>query len=376
MSLKTGLVFFTVVWVLLAGWAQAGPLFQFHHAQGTAIADEKNQPVFLRGVSFGNRVWVNDRIPVTHHSAEDYSRVRAMGMNLVRFYLNYQTLELDAAPFEYQADGWQWLDTNIAWARAQGVYLILNVHVPQGGFQSQGNGRKLWQDVDLQKRFIAMWRAIAERYRDEPVVFGYDLLNEPGVTRAKQQWQRLAQRTVDAIRLVDKKHPIIVERVNSINRRWENDADMNFVTVDGDNIIYTFHCYDPYFYSHQGIPWDASMKNRDGGVWPDQSRQHTRAFLARTIDQYLAWGKAHNVPLYFGEWGTYKANFEADRGGLNYLRDMLSVLEERKLTNTFHVYHEESFGIYRGDGPLDPANVNQPVIDMFTTYLKPKHNES
>lgn len=363
--------------LLCASLTRAEPEFQFFRAQGTAIVDQAGRPVFLRGVSFGNRVWSSERIPRQHHSAEDFARVRQMGMNLVRFYLNYQTLESDAQPFQYRDDGWQWLDNNIAWARAEGIYLILNMHVPQGGFQSQGNGRELWQNPQLQKRLIAMWQAIARRYRNEPVVFGYDLLNEPGVTESKQQWQSLAQRIVDAVREVDTRHPVIVERVNSINKKWVNDEAMNFVRVKGSNIIYTFHSYDPYYYSHQGIPWDPSMKNRDGGVWPDAGANHTREFLANTIDRYLAWGNANNVPLYFGEWGSYKRNFEQGRGGMNYLRDMLSVLEERKLTNTFHVYHEESFGIFHGDGALDPAKVNQPLVDMFRqTYLNSNKNES
>ena len=73
--------------------------------------------------------------------------------------------------------------------------------------------------------------------------------------------------------------------------------------------------------------------------------------------------------MYFGEWGVYNANFEQQRGGLNYIRDMLAVIEKRKITNTFHVYHEESFGLYRGDGKLDPFNMNEALYDLFVeTY--------
>ncbi|TVZ40714.1 cellulase (glycosyl hydrolase family 5) [Alteromonadaceae bacterium 2753L.S.0a.02] len=355
-------------------WADTAPAnFQFHHAQGSQIVDEKGNPVFYRGISFGNRVWQNDRIPTQHHGSQDFARVRDMGMNLVRFYLNYKTFESDTKPYSYLDDGWQWLDNNIAWARQHGVYLILNMHVPQGGFQSQGRGHDLWRKPELQQRLIALWRTIAQRYHNEPVIFGYDLVNEPGVIHSKTEWQQLAQKLVNEIRKVDQKHPIIVERVNSINRTWRNDREMNFVKVQGDNIIYTFHSYDPYFYTHQRIFWDKAMKDRDGGKWPDKSANHTRENLAKIIDEYLAWGKANNVPLYFGEWGVYKANFEAGRGGLNYLRDMLAVLDARQLTNTFHVYHEESFGLYRGDSTLDPQNVNRDLLELFKqTYVKPE----
>ena len=113
-------------------------------------------------------------------------------MNAVRFYMNYRTFEADAAPGKYLDDGWQWLDDNIAWAKSHGVYLILNMHVPPGGFQSLGNGKALWDRPELQDRLIALWTAIARHCKGEPTIAGYDLLNEPVVTRAASQWHDLA----------------------------------------------------------------------------------------------------------------------------------------------------------------------------------------
>ncbi|WP_139309880.1 glycoside hydrolase family 5 protein [Teredinibacter haidensis] len=359
-----------LVCVFLWGTASYGAFaedqsFAFLKTQGVHIIDSGGEPVFLRGISFGNRVWSDERIPRLHHGKEDYQRVRDLGMNLVRFYLNYRTLEADDNPYHYLDDGWGWIDTNIEWARQHGVYLILNMHVPQGGFQSHGTGWDLWRKPELQDRLIAMWKAIAERYKNESVILGYDLVNEPGVPKSKDEWKLLAQRLVDSIRKVDTNHPIIVERVNSINKKWINDKDMNFFRLKGDNIIYTFHTYDPYYYTHQGIPWDSAMKNCDGGSWPDKRKKYTRQFLAYSIDQFLAWGQRNNVPLYLGEWGLYKGNYAESKGGLNYIVDMLSVIEERKLTNTFHTYHEESFGLYLGDGELDPKNYNKSLKDIF-----------
>ncbi|MES1196925.1 MAG: cellulase family glycosylhydrolase, partial [Steroidobacter sp.] len=283
---------------------------------------------------------------------------------------NYRTLEDDEHPYVYLDDGWRWLDDNVAWAKAHGVYLILNMHVPQGGFQSLGKGWDLWDKPENQQRLIALWKAIASRYKDQPVIFGYDLVNEPGVSTNRTQWQQLAQQLVGAIREVDSKHPVIVERVNSIHGEWINDDSMNFVTVNDKNVIYEFHIYDPYFYTHQHIAWDEKMRNRDGGVWPDAANNHTRKFLSDTVDQYLVWGTKHQVPLYLGEWGVYKANFENDRGGLNWIKDMIAVINQRKITNTYHVYHEESFGIYRGDGKIDPQNANQELINVFKEEYK------
>ena len=344
--------------------------YGFFHARGTQIVAEDGKPIYFHGIAFGNRVWSNERIPREHHGEEDFARVHDMGMNLIRFYLNYRTFESDDHPYVYLVDGWRWLDENVAWARAHGVYLILNMHVPQGGFQSQGKGWDLWDKPENQKRLIALWKAIADHFKNEPVIMGYDLVNEPGVSTDRVQWQQLAQQLVDAIRSVDSHHPVIVERVNSIHGKWVNDDNMNFFTVNDKNVIYEFHIYDPYFYTHQHSPWDDKMRNRDGGVWPDASNNHTRTFLEQDIEQYLAWGEKHQVPLYLGEWGLYKANYESDRGGLNWVKDMIAVINQHKITNTYHVYHEENFGIYRGDGKIDPQNANQALINLFREEYK------
>ena len=73
---------------------------------------------------------------------------------------------LKIAAYTYDERGFAWLTRNLAWAKAHGIRLLLNLHVPQGGFQSAGEGRALWNDPENQRRFVALWREIARRYRD------------------------------------------------------------------------------------------------------------------------------------------------------------------------------------------------------------------
>jgi endoglucanase len=504
---------------------------------GTEIVDEAGQPVRLRGVAFGNEVWSGRALPTRHHAEIDFARVRAMGMNAVRFYMFVGTFEDARAPGVYKEAGWRWLDDNLAWARRHGVYLVLNMHVPPGGFQSMGEGRKLWEEPANQDRLVALWRAIAARYAHEPMIAGYDLLNEPGVTRSKSQWQALATRIAKAIREVDAQHILIVERVNSVAKQWTNDADMNFVLVDDPNVVYTFHFYEPFDYTHQGAAW---AKMGEGGRYPDDAKvarssdtkwigvaafgsptlppgdspwtrsegphlratdpravighvslvgrsvgdgralyddlvieeldeqdrpvgtlarldlaslggwyfwtkngsgragtsseghdgpgaltiqgttddanlgsaQHeialrpghayavsgwmrgehlppgavvqirldflgsdapvtgrNKAFLEHQLDRYVAWGRAHGVPLFLGEFGLHRPCFEGGRGGLAWVADMLDLLDARGLSFTYHSYHEDAFGLYHGTGPIDPARANQGLIDLFTKRL-------
>ncbi len=222
---------------------------------GERIVDGNGKQVVLRGVAFGNQVWLDVADPRKHHSEIDYARIKDLGMNAVRFYLNDITFEDPKSPGQWKPSGWAWLDDNIAWAKKQGVYLVLNLHVPPGGYQSLGTGTLLWESPEAQRKFIELWQAIAERYRSESTVAGYDLLNEPVVTQSIEQWQTLANRSIAAIRTVDPWHMIFVERVNSVGTDWNENAERNFFRVKDPNVVYEFHFYKPFHFTHQSAPW-------------------------------------------------------------------------------------------------------------------------
>ncbi|MGC8765790.1 MAG: glycoside hydrolase family 5 protein [Brevinematia bacterium] len=249
------------------------PPYEFVRVKGRELVVGSNETkVILKGICFGNNVWSQPaNPPTTHHQEEDFVRLTNMNINVIRFYLNYQLFEDDNKPYVYKNTGWQWLDTNIAWAKKYGVYLIFNMHVPQGGFQSLGTGNALWNNVENQKRLKALWKAIAERYKNESIVIGYDLLNEPNTSSSKEQWINLAKELVKSIRSVDSNHIIIVERLNAVANNWLADSNMNFFLVDDFNVMYTFHFYSPIEYTHQFTSW-TGFSNQDGGAYPDSNR--------------------------------------------------------------------------------------------------------
>lgn len=346
----------------------AGPA-RFLVGGAAGLRFEDGTPAILRGMAFGNEVYSHNRLPYTHHDERDFARLRALGMNLVRFYLHYRTFEDDGAPYAYLPDGWAWLDQNVRWARDHGVYLILNMHAPQGGYQSTGQGGALWREPDNAARLTALWRAIAERYANEPVIAGYDLLNEPVVSTARSQWHTLAQRIARAIREVDGRHPVIVERVNAVGTDWSSDADMNLFRIDDPNPVYTFHFYDPFEYSHQYTSW-TDLARREGGVYPDPARGRDRAWLAAQLERYLRWARREGVALYCGEFGLFRACFEAGRNGVAWAADMIDLLDDAGLPWTWHSWHEDHFGLYYGYGTLpDPAQANEALLAVLRAKL-------
>ncbi len=260
---------------------------------GRQILDTNNTPILLKGVGFNNWHWIEDPLPpTTHHSEIDFTRVSDMGMNAVRFAMNYWIFEDDANPYTYKQTGWDWIDTNIEWAKNNDVYLILNMHTPQGGYQSQGTGDALWDEADSQNRLIALWKAIAEKYKDEPQIAGFGIVNEPIPNRSIGQWSDLAQRIIDEIRSVDN-HIIFAEQAISVKGVAEPDPELNFPRITGDNIVYEFHTYEPFQFTHQLL---AFANVGEGGVYPDDdlielgdAAWHTAIFNNPTLAENSDW---------------------------------------------------------------------------------------
>jgi endoglucanase len=509
---------------------------RFLHVKGADIVDSNEQKIFLKGVAFGNEVWSDREIPLTHHTEVDYERVKDMGMNAVRFYLNYKTFENDATPYQYKQTGWDWLDKNIGWAKKNGIYLILNMHIPQGGFQSQGGGDGLWTNTENQKRLIALWKAIAAKYKTEKQVIGFGLVNEPVPTSSVNQWQDLAQRITTEIRKEDIDHIVFVERALFIKGQSET-ADFNFPSVNDHNSVYEFHLYEPFYFTHQLFSW-AGLG--DGGTYPDNNTvsyvgatwykttsaspslaagntawkyfegekfkvddpkiklglpvlyafdvtgrvyfdsiiikeynsaglfsktvlekklestnswgyyskngsgksgasnttgvgepksiyienatgesnlsnytevfvpkqgffyqvngwmkgegvastakcqlridfltsnnpiySRDKAYMGAVINQYTNWGLRKAVPVYMGEFGTGIYTFYNNKGGLQWVTDVLDISKASNLHFTYHTYHENDFGIYYGQTDLPTiTNANLPLIDLFKQKLK------
>ena len=78
----------------------------------------------------------------------------------------------------------------------------------------------------------------------------YEVLNEPhGI--ADGVWGSIQQSVIDAIRTEDAVHYIIVGGAN-----WNSYNNLSALPLYSDTkLIYTFHFYDPFVFTHQGASW-------------------------------------------------------------------------------------------------------------------------
>jgi len=205
--------------------------------------------------------WLNNFI-----QKADIDSMHAWGFNSVRLPMHYDlfTLPVDKEPVvgenTWLNKGFDLTDSLLKWCKANHIYLILDLHAAPGG---QGNDLNisdrdsskpsLWQSEANQQKTIALWKKLAERYKNEQWIGGYDILNEPnwGFTDSvndkngiKEQnnsaIRKLFQQITTAIRSVDKNHIIIIE-----GNGWGNNYNSMLPTWD-KNMVLSFHKYWDY----------------------------------------------------------------------------------------------------------------------------------
>jgi endoglucanase len=196
----------------------------------------------------------------------DIDSMHAWGFNSVRLPMHYNlfTLPVDEEPVAgkntWLDKGFAMTDSLLAWCKADHMYLILDLHAAPGG---QGNDlnisdrdnskHSLWQSEANKQKTIALWKKLAERYKNEKWIGAYDILNEPnwGFTDTandrnglKEQLnvplKKLLQDITTAIRQIDKNHIIIIE-----GNGWGNNYNGMLPAWD-KNMVLSFHKYWNY----------------------------------------------------------------------------------------------------------------------------------
>ena len=271
----------------------------------------------------------------------DIAYLKSLGTTVVRLPLNYRHFEDDNNPFVYKEAGFQRLTQVLRWCEKHGLYAILDLHAVQGWqnvhwHSDNANRHSLfWNHAHYQDRFVALWQEIARRYKDEAVVAGFNLMNEPCVNNQfgdlpwnihknyRPDWDRMNavyRRAVDAVRKIDSSHIIFLE------------GDRYSYLFDGleapfaDNLVYSSHNYTIAGFGPGQYPGtiDAGQPRSDGPEHWDLARQDTEF----TNHEGTVFTKKHGVPLWVGEFGSvYNGGLEAVPDRLRAMDDQIGIFE-------------------------------------------------
>ena len=295
-------LFFVLLFCLAAApaWAQG-----FVRADGRQMVGTDGRPFLPRGISLGNWLlpegymfkftasksprqidavmarilgragadafW--DTFRARYVTAADIRFIAAAGFNTVRVPLHH---DLFMSGDAMDGPGWALLDDVVRWSRAAGLYVLIDLHAAPGGQtginHDDGPGLPLMFYVpEHRRRTVALWRAIAARYRDEPAVLGYDLLNEPIAPYHDRAYlnprlEPFYRELVAAIRAVDPNHMIVLA-----GAQWSGTFAM-LGKPFAPNLAYTYHKF-----------------------WASTGRD--------SIQEYLNFSNRHRVPVFVGETG-------------------------------------------------------------------------
>lgn len=308
--------------------------------QGRHIVNEAGQNIYLRGINLGGWLMMEGYLlhgrNIPEHlfkkefshihgnkeldnfqklyrqnfiTAQDIRKIKSIGATCVRVPFNYRLIAEDKE--------WTFLDNVIAWCRKENIYCILDLHAAPGAqnkdWHSDSSGEALfWENTRFQQEYLSLWQQIAGRYRQEKVIAGYDILNEP-VIKNSRQVQALYRQTTKAIRAVDPTHILFIE-----GNRW--GQELEFLGRPWDkNLVYSIHVYLPLSFTFNFQPHLQYPGFIEGKYW-DKKQLHSY------IAPYYHLSEQWQVPVYVGEFGI---NFRSPRdyGELRYLKDVLDCFD-------------------------------------------------
>lgn len=308
----------------------------FLHTRGKEIVNAEEENVLLRGIGLGGYMLQEGymlKFPFPHQQQHvirqkiqkligeketeefyqkwrhnfiqkaDVDSLKSWGFNSIRLPMHYNlyTLPVEEEPEEgkhtWLEIGFKMTDSLVAWCKANDMYLILDMHAAPGG---QGHDLNisdrdplepsLWESEANQQKLIALWKKLAERYKDEPAIGAYDIINEPnwsfeGRTKGvekngvsdtlNQPLKDLMLKITKAIREVDQNHIIIIE-----GNGWGNNYNGILPPWD-DNMVLSFHKY-----------WNYNTQ--------------------KEIQKYLDYRDQYNIPIWLGESGENSNVWFAD----------------------------------------------------------------
>lgn len=243
------------------------------------------------------------------------------------------------------------LDSFDAWTQKHGLSLTIDYH-QYSTLPDKANANSVATAVRL-------WGKVAEHFASNPREDLFlELVNEPelsfgGTDPTQAEWTGIAQRMIDAIRASNTTHTIIFG-----DTEWYGIGPLTRRTPFSDtNVIYAFHDYDPFIFTHQGASW-ANMGSThdipfpyDPSRWSEyysdlgfnpfmeswvlQSVQNyyqdgSRSALRNKILGAKRWAVTNNVPVICNEFGAYDATSRLEDRA-RYYTDLISIFEELEI---------------------------------------------
>jgi hypothetical protein len=384
-------LFTTLLMLMLLGMVR--DVSPTHAEDGTRISDARFEKL-AKGVNFSFWFWYasgGDYNP-NYIADSELDMLKSAGLTHVRLPFNPDLLMLDSTtPTQFDADYLAAMDNAVTRILAAGLAVIIDPH-PLGTSESQFRQKIATDDLYLTNTALPFYQAYAAHFAnyDLEMVF-FETMNEPvmheyftgtweeQIAQGIARWNIVQPQIVAALRAGAPNHTIIVK-----GETWDSIDSLLEVPILADtNVVYNFHFYDPFVFTHQGATWTSPEVQPLSGVpYPsspqavapllpglsDSSREWVewygierwdRSRVEARIQTIADWAAEHDVRLTVNEFGVYTPNAPAD--------DRLSLLRDMRLSF-------EKFGIgwamWDFDGGFDLVEGSQPTRFIAPTMAE------
>ncbi|HSY74236.1 MAG TPA: glycoside hydrolase family 5 protein [Dongiaceae bacterium] len=303
--------------------------------------------MFMRGANLGDYLesWPVRSWGVTV-SADEFAQMKREGFDHVRVPVGWHHYAGPAPDYKLSPEIFARVDFVVTNALKNKLAVMINIH----HFNELDN-----EPTNTADEFLAIWRQIAEHYKNFPPQLAFELDNEPHKNATTALMNPIHARAIAEIRQTDPKRTIFVEPGG-----WGGINELkNLVLPPDDNVIVSVHCYDPFFFTHQGATWTSGKTPVTGIIFPgppatplvpDPSLNLTPA-LREWIEKYntlpteknpsspiafeekfkflRAWSDYYGRPIHLGEFGAYTKADQKSRA--NFYSAFRRALEEQKI---------------------------------------------
>ncbi|MDD4403510.1 MAG: glycoside hydrolase family 5 protein [Parabacteroides sp.] len=267
---------FLIQGINLGNWLNPeGYMFLFKDVSSYRLIDQAFREMV--GSDFTDQFW--KAFKDNYITREDIAYIKQTGMNSIRLPFHYKSFtDEDYLGLKSNQDGFARIDSVIKWCKEEGLYVILDMHDAPGGQTGDNIDDSygypwLFESEESQQLFCEIWEKIANRYKDEPAILGYDLLNEPIATHFNNKEEinkhlvPVYKKGIESIRSVDKNHIILLG-----GAQWNSNFTMFDEKAIDSKMMYTCHRY-----------------------WCDT--------LQTNLQDFVDFRTKVNLPLYMGETG-------------------------------------------------------------------------
>ena len=338
---------------------------------------------FSKGVNMP--VWMEgSRLNTLLYNKKDFENAKSLGVEVVRVPIWFEIWNQGAPDYKIAPECFEMIDKAVNWCDELGMFIIIDFHNDCNG-SSKTNPK-------IEQILLKVWPQIAAHCKDMKSHVIYEVMNEPHFSSGNikadcSKWAKIQGKALQAIRAADPDRLVIVGGGD-----WNSLDSMLALPDYGDqNLIYNFHDYTPFLFTHQGAGWTnikrltkipfpyskEKMPPLPKGATEDEKnfvrnypKDSSQEVLCAPLDKAVEFANKRNAALMCNEFGVSMVYADpAERA--NWYRIKCGWMDERGIIRVSWDYTQE-FGLFKSTSETRfPQDLNEAVVTAMGYKIPP-----